>query len=116
MSGIPVSRTGCTASDFLAVYLLHPDAEVAVRKAVRQASGGSFLALDPGTARRLAGRVKQQAGDLSRARQKPALLTSMDIRRYVKKLIEPEVPDLPVLSYQELTEEITLQPLAKIAL
>jgi type III secretion protein V len=40
----------------------------------------------------------------------------MDVRRYVKKVIELEVPDLPVLSYQELTQEINIQPLAKINL
>jgi type III secretion protein V len=40
----------------------------------------------------------------------------MDVRRFVRKLIEAEMPDLPVLSYQDLTDEITLQPLAKIAL
>jgi type III secretion protein V len=102
--------------NMLAVYLLHPDAEEAVRKSIRQTSGGSFLALDPATAKKLSTNVKRQSGNLPQARQKPVLLTSMDVRRYVKKLIEAEVPDLAVLSYQELTEEITLQPLAKISL
>ena len=48
--------------------------------------------------------------------QRPVLLTSMDIRRYVKKIIEQELPELPVLSYQELTPEITIQPLGRISL
>jgi type III secretion protein V len=38
----------------------------------------------------------------------------MDIRRYVRKLIELELYELPVLSHQELTEEITIQPLGRI--
>jgi len=42
------------------------------------------------------------------------LLTSMDIRRYVRKLVEADLYELPVLSHQELTEEITVQPLGKI--
>jgi type III secretion protein V len=48
--------------------------------------------------------------------QKPVLLSSMDVRRYIKKLIDIEMPTLPVLSYQELTEEITIQPLAKVSI
>ena len=40
----------------------------------------------------------------------------MDIRRYVRKLIEAELYEIPVLSYQELTQEITVQPLERITL
>ncbi len=102
--------------NILTVYLLEPNVEETVRKAIRQTSGGSFLALDPNTTRKLVMNVKKNVGDLSQSRQRPVLLTSMDIRRYVRKLIEIEIPELPVLSYQELTEEITIQPLAKISL
>ena len=102
--------------NILAVYLLEPDVEETVRKAIRQTSGGSFLALDPATTQRFVGAVKASVGDLASSSQKPVLLTSMDVRRYVKKLIELEVPLLPVISYQELTEEITIQPLDKISI
>ena len=40
----------------------------------------------------------------------------MDIRRYVRKLIEKDLYELPVLSYQDLTQEITVQPLDQITL
>ncbi len=102
--------------NILSVYLLEPDIEETVRKAIRQTSGGSFLALDPNVTRKFIDAVKKNVGDLSQMQQKPVLLTSMDVRRYIKKLIEQAVPTLPVLSYQELTEEITIQPLAKIKL
>ena len=60
--------------------------------------------------------VKESAGDLLTQTHRPVLLTSMDIRRYVRKLIEMELYDLPVLSHQELTEEITIRPLGRIQL
>ena len=44
------------------------------------------------------------------------MIVDMDIRRYVRKLIELELYELPVLSYQELTQEITIQPMDRIAL
>jgi len=40
----------------------------------------------------------------------------MDIRRYVRKLIELDFYELPVVAHQELTDEITIQPLGRIAL
>jgi len=100
----------------LAAYLLDPDVEETVRKSIRQTSGGSYLALDPGTTRGIVEGVKREVGDLSLQADRPVLLTSMDIRRYMRKLIEMELYDLPVLSYQELTPEISIQPLSRITL
>jgi len=101
--------------NILAVYLVDQDTEEKIRKAIRQTSAGAYLALDPAIARRLVDTVKKQVGTLSSAPQRPVLLTSMDVRRYIRKLIELEVYELPVLSHQELTDEITIQPLGKIS-
>lgn len=100
--------------NILPVYLLQPDIEEEIRKAVRQTSAGSYLALNPATAKKLIAAIKQEVGDFTFSEQKPVLLTSMDIRRYLRKLIEKEMYELPVLSHQELTEEITVQPLGRI--
>jgi len=100
--------------NILPAYLLDQDVENTVRKAIRQTSAGSYLALDPSTMKKILEAIKKEVGDLSVSVQKPALLTSMDIRRYVKKFVEQELPDLPVLSYQELTPEISIQPLGRI--
>jgi type III secretion protein V len=36
------------------------------------------------------------------------LLTAIDVRRHVRKLLEASHPQLAVLSYQELVEPLTL--------
>lgn len=100
----------------LVVYLFEPEVEEAVRKAIRQTSGGSYLALDPNIARQIVQNVKKEVGNIQSLPDKPVLLVSLDIRRYVRKLIEQEMYDLFVLSYQELTEDITIQPLGRIRL
>jgi type III secretion protein V len=38
------------------------------------------------------------------------------VRNYMRKMIEQDLYDLPVLSYQELTAEINIQPLARVEL
>lgn len=100
----------------LPAYLLAPKAEEAVRAAVRQTSAGSYLAMDPAVSKRLVDAIKRSVGTLPSTGQKPVLLASMDIRRYVRRLIESSLADLQVLSYQELTPEINIQPLARIDL
>ena len=83
---------------------------------MRQTSAGSYLALDPATSKRLVESIKKTTGDRAAAAHKPVLLTSMDIRRYLRKMIEQDLYELPVLSYQELTPEINIQPLARVEL
>jgi type III secretion protein V len=101
--------------NIIPAYVVTPELEETVRNAIRQTSSGSYLALDPRTTRQIVDRVREATGTLSAAR-KPVLLTSMDVRRYLRKIIEAEFRDIAVLSYQELTTEITVQPLARISL
>jgi type III secretion protein V len=105
-----------SGQNILAAYLLAPNVEDTVRTAIRQTSAGSYLALDPAVGKRLVENIKHAVGDLTTAAQKPVLLTSMDIRRYLRKMIEQDLYDLPVLSYQELTQEINIQPLVRVEL
>ncbi|MDR2488943.1 MAG: type III secretion system export apparatus subunit SctV [Desulfovibrio sp.] len=102
--------------NILPVVLLQPDVEDMVRKAVRQTSSGAYLALAPESSAAFLAALHRETDSALARKQVPALLTSMDIRRYVRRLIEGEFYDMPVLSYQELTPEITTQPIARITL
>ena len=97
-------------------YLLDQQVEEQIRGGIRQTSAGSYLALDPAVTQAFLQQVRQAVGDLSGMQSKPVLIVSMDIRRYVRKLIESDYYGLPVLSYQELTQQINIQPLGRIAL
>jgi type III secretion protein V len=44
----------------------------------------------------------------------PVVLTSMDVRRYLKILLEAEVEGQAVLSYQELPKEAVVHTLARV--
>jgi type III secretion protein V len=109
-----ISHKYSAGQNMLPAYLLAPAIEDELRAAIRQTSAGSYLALDPNASKRIVAAIKLAVGDPSVASQRPVLLTSMDIRRYMRKLLEQELSELPVLSYQELTPEINIQPLARI--
>ena len=102
--------------NIVAAYLLDPTLEEKIRKSVRQTSGGSYLAMDPATVRSIIAVVKRTIGDLAKIPQKPVIIVSVDIRRYFRKMIEKDYYELPVLSFQELSAEINIQPLGRLKL
>ncbi|MER8982442.1 type III secretion system export apparatus subunit SctV [Mesorhizobium sp. M0870] len=102
--------------NLLPAYILSPEVEDTVRNAIRQTSAGSYLALDPGTTRQIIDKVREAVGNVGQQSHQPVLLTTIDIRRYLRKIIEVDLRALPVLSYQELTPDISVQPLARISL
>lgn len=100
--------------NMLPAVLLDPQVEELVRKAIRQTSAGAFLALDPESSKKFLDNVREVFGKVKNGKQKPVLLASMDIRRYVRRLIESEFYELPVVAYQEITPEISVQPIERI--
>jgi type III secretion protein V len=90
--------------------MLQPQLEELLRQAVRVSGGVSQLALEPETARRVCDAIVGAIG-----RHKPsALVTAIDVRWHVRKLIEPECFDTPVLSYHELMPTLQLDVLDRV--
>lgn len=100
----------------ISAYLLSKAIEDEVRGAVRQTSGASYLALSPETHKKLVAALSTTVGDISRHSIKPVLLAPMDIRRFMRKIIERDLPDLAVLSFQELSPRVNIQPLERVEL
>jgi type III secretion protein V len=111
-----ISHKYSAGRNMLPAYLLAPRVEETIRAAIRQTSAGSYLALDPAVGKKLVENIKKAVGNLPSTGHLPVLLASMDIRRYLRKLIEQDLYDLQVVSYQELVPEINIQPLARIDL
>ena len=111
-----ISHKYSSVQNIIPAYILDQDLEEQIRSSIRQTSAGNYLALDPDTSYRIVANIKQTVGDMAQKIHRPVLLTAFDIRRYVRKIIESEIYDLVVLSYQDLTPEITVQPLERISL
>jgi len=100
----------------LSVYLLDPEIEDMVRGAIKQTSAGSYLALDPDSVQLILHSMRNTIQPTPPGGQPPVLLTAIDVRRFVRKLIEGEFPELAVVSYQEIVPEIRIQPLGRVQL
>ncbi len=111
-----ISHKYARGTGTLVVYLLDPQIEEAIRGSIKRTSAGTHLALEPEIAQEIVQAVKSECGHLPPSAQRPVILTAMDIRRYVRKLLEYEFnPPFSVLSYQELAPDLNIQPVARIS-
>jgi type III secretion protein V len=97
----------------MTAYVLARSTEETVRAAVRPTAVGSFLSVSEEAIRPTVEAIKRMNANLE-PDANPIVLTSMDVRRHVRMLLTRNDLDIPVLSYQEVAPEFSVQPLATI--
>jgi type III secretion protein V len=100
----------------LPVVLLDPVIEDTIAAAITSVKGGKIVSLEPTVCRELIMAVAQSLLPSLETGTRPVILTNSEIRRYVRKLIENELPDVAVLSFEELPSDLTVQPTARATL
>ncbi|MBV8048519.1 MAG: EscV/YscV/HrcV family type III secretion system export apparatus protein [Paludibacterium sp.] len=97
---------------WLSAWLIGGEIEERLRESIRQTSAGSYSALAPEENAHIVASIRAAL-----AKNHPAgavLVTAIDVRRFVRKLIEREWFDLPVLSFQEVGDEHEMRVLGHI--
>ena len=97
-------------------YMVERAAEDTIRSAVRDTAVGPYLVLEDKVSEGLLERVRRIGTNALSDRTRPVILTSMDIRRFVRGFLVRNGLDIPVLSYQELANDFTIQPVGTIGL
>ena len=97
---------------FVRAVLLDPALEQMIRQCIKPTPAGNYLAIAPDTAEAIVVKVLAICG--SQASSGIAVVTSMDIRRYVKKILGSRISWLRVYSYQELGGQIELRPIGRV--
>ncbi|HEY0210484.1 EscV/YscV/HrcV family type III secretion system export apparatus protein [Acerihabitans sp.] len=98
----------------LRVIILSAEVEETIRGGVRNTSSGAFLHLEPAVSDELMDLFTVGLESILIAQKDMVLLTSVDIRRFVKKLIESRFRDLEVMSFGELTEAVNVNVIKTI--
>lgn len=99
--------------NIVAAYVLQPSAEEALRAAVQTTPAGAFVNPSSDDVQAIVEQIEQTFSQAS-ADTAPVVLTAVDIRRHLRSLLMQKKIELPVLSYQELAPEFSVQPLATI--
>ena len=81
----------------------------AVEQALRSATSGGALAVEPRFAEQLMARVVGQAEQMMKKNLLPVLLCAPEIRRHVRSLTERVVPHMRVLAVNEVPHNISLR-------
>lgn len=96
------------------VWLIGDAIENMIRDSVRQTAAGAYSTLQADQIESIVARVK--AGIAGREEAEGALVTAIDVRRFLRKFLERELFRVPVLSYQELGDDVQLHVLGNIDL
>ncbi|BDV44449.1 flagellar biosynthesis protein FlhA [Geotalea uraniireducens] len=102
--------------DTLCMISLDRRVEEVIAEAVQPSDQGSYLAIEPNTAQLILTGIRQEMEKFNQYGTHPVLLASPSIRRHVKKLAERFVPNLAVLSHNEIPSNIKIQSLGVVTL
>jgi type III secretion protein V len=100
----------------LPVIVAGPELESLLRSSVQQSLGGSFLALAPEQQQDLTARFRNAHSHASANDLRTVVVASIDVRRYVKKMLSMGGLEVTVLSFQELGSHVSLQAVGHVDL
>ena len=98
------------------VISLDEKIETMIMSSVKKVDTGSYLALDPNTIQGIVSVVTDEINKVKDLVQVPIILTSPVVRIYFKKLIDQFYPNVAVVSFSEIDNNIQIQALGSIAL
>lgn len=113
--GRSISARLAPDGNMLQVLVLHRQLEQTLIEAVQQSGQGSYLALDPNTARSFLGGLSESIENFFGGAQ-PVLLCPPAIRLHVKRLTERYLPNLVVLSHNEIASHLKVKSIGTVTL
>lgn len=93
----------------LRVITVSGKVEKIVAEGIQQTEHGNYLSLDPETQQSILRSIQAEAEKLSLQEETAVLLCSPAVRMYLKQLIERFLPQVAVLSYNELEPNVQVQ-------
>ncbi|MCF6093820.1 flagellar biosynthesis protein FlhA [Microaerobacter geothermalis] len=100
----------------LKVITIGPGVEKKISESVQQTEQGSYLAVDPEFSHQFFQALDQQIQRVTQMGESAILLCSPAIRMYLRQLTERIIPDVPVLSYNELESDVEVQSVGVVNL
>jgi flagellar biosynthesis protein FlhA len=100
----------------LPVLTLDHSIESAVAAAVQPTDQGAQFTLDPNVAQKIVNNLAQKIEKCAALNYQPVVVCSGQIRGHFKKLVDRFIPNITVLSYDEILNNIEIQSLGALEL
>ncbi len=91
------------------VVTLSPTLEDLLMSSIKQSENGTYIALEPNATNAMVNSLAAEIQALLSMGEQPIVLTAPIVRFYFKQLTEATIPDLIVLSYNELESDVEIQ-------
>lgn len=98
------------------VITLDPSVEQQIMASVQHTEQGAYVALEPKTLQQLIAQLKKEIDKLISLGLAPIILTSPIVRIYFKQLTQQYLPDLIVVSYNEIEQDVQIQSIGMVSL
>jgi len=97
------------------VVTLDADVEKTILAGLTRSEQGVYLALNPDLIQKIIEQMKEHMSKFSSLSQQPVILTSHVIRVYFYRLIEQFYPNVAVLSFNEIANDVQIQAIGNIS-
>jgi len=111
-----ISKMHQTRDGILPVITLDHSVESVLSAANQQSEQSSHFALDPVTAQKIVNKLARLLEKSSSLNYQPVIVCSAQIRCHFKKLVDQFIPNIPVLSYNEILSTVEIQSLGTLEL
>ncbi|WP_097004752.1 flagellar biosynthesis protein FlhA [Lacrimispora amygdalina] len=108
-----ITRMFCDGGQ-MKVLTLDSDLEKNIISSMAKGEQGVYLALSPDVMQSVIGQLGEQLKKFNDLEQKPVILTSQVVRLYFYRLIEQFYPNVYVLSFNEIANNIQIQAVGNI--
>ena len=98
------------------VITLDPNLEKQIMDSLQKTETSSYLALEPKVTNTIINNLSKQVEKLVNIGQQPIVLASPIVRFYFKRLTENIIPELIVLSYNELEPDIQIESIGVVTI
>lgn len=105
-----IRRKFTSVEGWIPMVLIGETVENMIRESIRQSAVGAYCALEPEQEQQIIVLIREQVP----AKAFCVLMTSLDVRRYLRKIIEPVMFGTPVLSFQEIGEDANIKVIGQI--
>jgi len=96
------------------VVTIEQGLESHLMESIQQSDAGSYLSIDPVTSQSMMNSLAAQIQKLVSLGEQPVVVTAPIVRFYFKKITEQIIPDLIVLSYNEIEADIEIQSIGMV--
>ncbi|MEE8574145.1 MAG: flagellar biosynthesis protein FlhA, partial [Thermodesulfobacteriota bacterium] len=104
-----ITKTLTGADGTVTVMILDPAAEEVVMSSIHETEHGTMMALEPTKAEALLISISEGMQAMAGEGHQPVLMTSPEIRRFVKNITERVLPSLIVISSSEIAGNVNIK-------